>query len=138
MGGTSPPRELRCPDRTEARFLVEPTAPVSPPKPLSKPWPQQGKFLTRFKGGALGTNDRSLKIGPRDPVVLQDHHLRGKTGVCPCSRGANPLGDDAGVGQVWEAAAFAVSTTASMSDDSRAGCLCHPLAMTKSTIMSCC
>lgn len=39
---------------------------------------QQGAHLTTAQGARLTETDRSLKAGPRGPVLLQDHHLREK------------------------------------------------------------
>ncbi|QGU08004.1 Catalase HPII [Corynebacterium occultum] len=39
---------------------------------------QQGEFQTTAQGTRVPTTDRSLKAGPRGPVLLQDHHLREK------------------------------------------------------------
>ncbi|MFD0268564.1 catalase [Streptomyces sp. NPDC127106] len=39
---------------------------------------QSGAYLTNAQGTRLYESDRSLKAGPRGPVLLQDHHLREK------------------------------------------------------------
>jgi catalase len=39
---------------------------------------QQGAALTTATGTRLPDTDHSLKVGPRGPVLLQDHHLREK------------------------------------------------------------
>jgi len=39
---------------------------------------QQGEFLTTAHGARLQETDRSLRVGPRGPTLLQDHHLREK------------------------------------------------------------
>ncbi len=76
--------------------VEEPTAPVEPPP--SKPdqgapelrtatgvgvggdddRAQQGAYLTTATGTRLHDTDHSLKVGPRGPTLLQDHHLREK------------------------------------------------------------
>lgn len=38
----------------------------------------QGEVLTTSQGAPLRETDKSLKAGPRGPVLLQDHHLREK------------------------------------------------------------
>ncbi|MBB1510661.1 catalase [Tessaracoccus sp. MC1756] len=77
--------------------VEEPTAPTAPPPPKpSQQGPdtvtptgaptgappeavgQQGEFLTTSVGARLRETDRSLKAGPRGPILLQDHHLREK------------------------------------------------------------
>src|SRR3954463_1001532 len=73
--------------------LEEPTAPHEPlpPKPEQQsPAPvsptgaalgaertdmsQQGAFLTTSTGARLRDTDHSLRVGPRGPALLQDHH----------------------------------------------------------------
>ncbi len=39
---------------------------------------QQGEFLTTAHGARLTDTDHSLRVGPRGPTLLQDHHLREK------------------------------------------------------------
>ncbi|MBC3987340.1 catalase [Streptomyces sp. AC563] len=39
---------------------------------------QAGSYLTTAQGTRLYETDKSLKAGPRGPVLLQDHHLREK------------------------------------------------------------
>ncbi len=39
---------------------------------------QSGSHLTNAQGTRLYDTDHSLKVGPRGPVLLQDHHLREK------------------------------------------------------------
>ncbi|MFT2019113.1 catalase [Streptomyces sp. 796.1] len=39
---------------------------------------QAGPYLTTAQGARLYESDKSLKAGPRGPVLLQDHHLREK------------------------------------------------------------
>ncbi|MCS5480182.1 catalase [Corynebacterium sp. YIM 101645] len=81
--------------------LEEPTTPVEPlpPKadqePIARvtatgcpfmpgapdhpdPRAQQGEYLTTSTGTRVPETDKSLKAGPRGPVLLQDHHLREK------------------------------------------------------------
>jgi len=91
--------DIRVPGAPASRPapLDEPTTPDGPlsPKPdQSGPEPrtptgsrsadappdvaQQGEYLTTAQGARLSQTDRSLKAGPRGPVLLQDHHLREK------------------------------------------------------------
>lgn len=42
------------------------------------PRAQQGEYLTTSTGQRVPETDKSLKAGPRGPVLLQDHHLREK------------------------------------------------------------
>jgi len=46
--------------------------------PNAAPTHPQGETLTSSQGVPLGETDKSLKAGPRGPVLLQDHHLREK------------------------------------------------------------
>ncbi|GAB3622479.1 catalase CatB [Mariniluteicoccus endophyticus] len=69
---------------------TEPTGPLPPKPDQHAPAPvgptggpadqraQQGPTLTSAQGLPLGESDKSLKAGPRGPVLLQDHHLREK------------------------------------------------------------
>ena len=55
---------------------VSPTGAVTGQPPQSVA--QQGQFLTTAHGARLQDTDRSLRVGPRGPTLLQDHHLREK------------------------------------------------------------
>src|SRR4051794_4293437 len=82
---------------SEAPQLREPTTPRMPPppkpdqrapKPVSAtgneaPLPeifnsQQAEYLTTATGVRLRETDHSLRVGPRGPTLLKDHHLREK------------------------------------------------------------
>ncbi|PJJ56139.1 catalase [Mumia flava] len=60
------------------------TPPPAPPSPTgAEPGgrdtlQQQGERLTTAHGTPLPDTDHSLKVGPRGPTLLQDHHLREK------------------------------------------------------------
>ncbi|MDQ6725445.1 MAG: catalase, partial [Actinomycetota bacterium] len=41
-------------------------------------WAQEGDVLTTSTGTAVDNTDNSLRVGPRGPALLQDHHLRDK------------------------------------------------------------
>ncbi|MFE6778300.1 catalase [Streptomyces sp. NPDC057702] len=83
-GAVTPPVE----EPTEPREPLPPKpdqgapAPVSPTGQDTGADPataaQGGPYLTTAQGTRLYETDRSLKAGPRGPVLLQDHHLREK------------------------------------------------------------
>jgi len=41
-------------------------------------WAQEGDVLTTATGTPVDNTDHSLRVGPRGPALLQDHHLREK------------------------------------------------------------
>ncbi len=41
-------------------------------------WAQSGDVLTTATGTAVDNTDNTLRVGPRGPALLQDHHLREK------------------------------------------------------------
>ncbi len=45
---------------------------------LSPTWAQQGDVLTTATGTPVDDTDNSLRVGPRGPALLVDHHLREK------------------------------------------------------------
>ena len=61
--GGSATRTVGLPGRDEA---VAPT------------WSQEGDVLTTGTGTPVDDTDNSLRVGPRGPALLQDHHLREK------------------------------------------------------------
>jgi catalase len=47
-------------------------------EPAANPRAQRGAYLTTSTGVPLRETDHSLRVGPRGPTVLKDHHLREK------------------------------------------------------------
>ncbi|MDQ6796460.1 MAG: catalase [Actinomycetota bacterium] len=45
---------------------------------LAPTWAQDGDVLTTATGTPVDNTDNSLRVGPRGPALLQDHHLREK------------------------------------------------------------
>ncbi|MEA2932403.1 MAG: catalase, partial [Actinomycetota bacterium] len=45
---------------------------------VTPPWAQEGDVLTTATGTPVDNTDNSLRVGPRGPALLQDHHLREK------------------------------------------------------------
>jgi len=45
---------------------------------LAPTWAQEGDVLTTATGTPVDNTDNSLRVGPRGPALLQDHHLREK------------------------------------------------------------
>ncbi|MGQ0632615.1 MAG: catalase [Sporichthyaceae bacterium] len=99
MPTKTPPQDPAAPGvpGSEAVAVAEPTTPRTPPPPkpdqrsprpvsptgndadLPPTWAsQQGTFLTTANGVRLRNTDHSLRVGPRGPTVLNDHHLREK------------------------------------------------------------
>ncbi len=57
----------------------EPLTPTGCPMGVDKAAvAQQGAYLTTAQGARLYDTDHSLSVGPRGPVLIQDHHLREK------------------------------------------------------------
>ena len=77
---TTPAAPLPPKDDQAAPAQVTPTGcPFRPGDGAdSDPRAQQGEYLTTSTGTRVPETDRSLKAGPRGPVLLQDHHLREK------------------------------------------------------------
>ncbi|MDQ0681106.1 catalase [Streptomyces achromogenes] len=71
------PREPLPPKSDQgAPETVSPTGQPTGAEPARKA--QSGAYLTTAQGTRLYDTDHSLKVGPRGPVLLQDHHLREK------------------------------------------------------------
>ncbi len=45
---------------------------------LTPTWAQRGDVLTTSTGTVVDNTDNTLRVGPRGPALLQDHHLREK------------------------------------------------------------
>ncbi|WP_102158065.1 catalase [Zhihengliuella halotolerans] len=65
------------PTSTDTRRPTAPTPSAGPADAANATHPQ-GEVLTTSQGTPLRETDKSLKAGPRGPVLLQDHHLREK------------------------------------------------------------
>jgi len=82
-GATKPVKKLPLragsPDKQRSR----PSGPSAVGKPvrdeaLPPSWAQEGDVLTTATGTPVDDTDNSLRVGPRGPALLQDHHLREK------------------------------------------------------------
>jgi len=73
---TSPRPPLQPKPDQQGPAVLSPTGARSADDPSSQA--QQGEYLTTSQGTRLPDTDHSLKVGPRGPVLLRDHHLREK------------------------------------------------------------
>ncbi len=70
----SPEKERSKPDVGVARTVGNPARDAA----LMPTWAQEGDVLTTATGTVVDDTDNSLRVGPRGPALLQDHHLREK------------------------------------------------------------
>jgi len=73
---TAPHDPLPPKPEQQSPATVSPTGAVLGAEPTDMS--QQGAFLTTSTGARLRDTDHSLRVGPRGPALLQDHHLREK------------------------------------------------------------
>ncbi|MEA2900791.1 MAG: catalase [Actinomycetota bacterium] len=70
----SPEKPRSKPDVGVARTVGNPARDDA----LTPTWAQQGDQLTTSTGTVVDNTDNTLRVGPRGPALLQDHHLREK------------------------------------------------------------
>ena len=70
----SPEKERSKPDVGVARTVGNPARDAA----LMPTWAQEGDVLTTATGTVVDDTDNTLRVGPRGPALLQDHHLREK------------------------------------------------------------
>jgi catalase len=65
-------------ERSQPRLAATATGVVARDDAVTPTWAQDGDVLTTATGTAVDDTDNSLRVGPRGPALLQDHHLREK------------------------------------------------------------
>jgi catalase len=70
----SPEKERSKPDVGVAKTVGNPVRDAA----LMPTWAQEGDVLTTSTGTVVDDTDNTLRVGPRGPALLQDHHLREK------------------------------------------------------------
>lgn len=65
-------------ERSQPRVAASTVGVAVRDEAVSPTWAQEGDVLTTATGTAVDDTDNSLRVGPRGPALLQDHHLRDK------------------------------------------------------------
>ncbi len=65
-------------ERSQPRLPATATGVAARDDAVTPAWAQEGDVLTTATGTPIDDTDNSLRVGPRGPALLQDHHLREK------------------------------------------------------------
>ena len=80
VGGTRALTRVASPEKPRSKGPAKAAAVGVPGRDaaLAPTWAQEGDVLTTATGTPVDNTDNSLRVGPRGPALLQDHHLREK------------------------------------------------------------
>ena len=77
--GATPVAARVAPEKERAQPVVGSTSGVpARDEAVTPTWAQEGDVLTTGTGTPVDNTDNSLRVGPRGPALLMDHHLREK------------------------------------------------------------
>jgi len=65
-------------ERSQPPVGVSTTGAAARDQAVAPAWAQEGDVLTTSTGTPVDNTDNTLRVGPRGPALLQDHHLRDK------------------------------------------------------------